>query len=105
MEYAEVRRCAINCRFTDHARKEMEEEPLGRIYVEEVLQAIETGEIIEQYLDDTPYSSCLILGHARLRRPLHLVCAPVFEENRLIIITTYQPDPSRWEPDLRRRKR
>lgn len=105
MEYAEVRRCAINCRFTDHARKEMAEEPLGRISVEEVLQAIETGEIIEQYLDDTPYASCLILGHTRSRRPLHLVCALVSEENRLIVITTYQPDPSRWEPDLRRRKR
>ena len=41
----------------------MDEEPLGRIHVEEVLQIIETGEIIEQYLDDTPYASCLILGY------------------------------------------
>ena len=41
MNEAEVRRCAANCRFTDHARKEMDEEPLGRIHVEEVLQIIE----------------------------------------------------------------
>ena len=60
MNEAEVRRCAANCRFTDHARREMDEEPLGRIHVEEVLQIIETGEIIEHYLDDTPYASCLI---------------------------------------------
>ena len=105
MDYAEIWRCAANCRFTDHARKEMEEEPFGRIHVEEVLQAIETGEIIEQYPDDTPYSSCLILGHTRSGRPLHLVCAPVSEEERLIVVTTYQPDPHRWEPDLRRRIR
>ena len=105
MDEAEVRRCAANCRFTDHARKEMEEEPLGRIHLEEVLQIIETGEIIEQYLDDTPYASCLLLGYTRSGRPLHLVCAPVSAEERLIVITTYQPDPIRWELDLRRRKR
>lgn len=77
MDYTEIRRCAANCRFTDHARKEMEEEPFGRIHVEEVLHVIESGEIIEQYPDDTPYASCLILGHTRSGRPLHLVCAPV----------------------------
>ena len=77
MDYAEIRRCSVNCRFTDHARKEMETEPLGRIQVEEVSQALDTGEIIEEYVDDTP----------------------------LIIVTTYQPDPERWEPDFRRRKR
>ncbi|MEK6634106.1 MAG: DUF4258 domain-containing protein [Nitrospirota bacterium] len=92
-------------RFTDHARKEMDEEPLGRSQVEEVLQSIEAGEIIEQYLDDTPYASCLILGYTRSGRPLHLVCAPVSTEERLIVITTYQPDPNRWDQDLRRRKR
>jgi hypothetical protein len=69
------------------------------------LHAIESGEIIEQYPDDTPYASCLILGHTRSGRPLHLVCAPVSEEERLIVVTTYQPDPHRWEPDLRRRTR
>ena len=47
MNEAEVRRCAAKCRFMDHAQKEMDEEPLGRIHVEEVLQIIETGEIIE----------------------------------------------------------
>jgi hypothetical protein len=83
----------------------MEEEPLGRIHLEEVLQIIETGEIIEQYLDDTPYASCLLLGYTRSGRPLHLVCAPVSAEERLIVVTTYQPDPIRWELDLRRRKR
>jgi hypothetical protein len=55
----------------------MEAEPLGRIRVKEVLRALDTGEIIEEYVDDTP----------------------------LIIVTTYQPHPERWEPDFRRRKR
>ena len=105
MDYAEIRRCSVTCLFTDHARKEMETEPLGRIRVEEVLQVLDAGEIIEEYSGDAPYPSCLILGRTGVGRPLHIVCAPVSAKDRLIIITTYQPDPDRWEPDFRRRKR
>jgi|SRR6516225_4481924 hypothetical protein len=61
--------------------------------------------LIEEYLDDQPYSSCLVLGRTRAARPLHIVCAPVLREQRLIVITIYQPDPARWEADFKRRKR
>jgi hypothetical protein len=104
MTYAEVRRCLSDCRFAEHARREMEAEPLGLISVNEVLQALDSGEIIEDYPDDAPYPSCLILGRTAAGRSLHIVCAAVPKEDRLIIITTYQPDPDRWEPDFRRRK-
>jgi hypothetical protein len=83
----------------------MESEPFGLILVDEMLQALDTGEIIEEYPDDQPYYSCLIFGRTLSGRPLHIVCAPVSTERRLIVITTYQPDPDRWEADLKRRKR
>jgi hypothetical protein len=83
----------------------MESETFGLIRVDEVLEALDTGEIIEEYLDDQPYPSCLILGRTRAARPLHIVCAPVLTEHRLIVITIYQPDPARWEADFKRRKR
>lgn len=105
MDHAEIRRLVGSCRFTDHARREMENEPLGLIRAEEVLHVLDTGEIIEEYPDDQPYPSCLILGRTVTGRPLHVVCAPVSSESRLIVITTYQPEPSRWESDYRRRKR
>ena len=104
MEYESIRQCLANCRFTDHARREMEAEPLGIIQVDEVLQVLESGEIIEEYPEDTPYPSCLILGRTTRGRPLHVVCAPVPGERRLIIITTYQPDPTRWDAEFRRRR-
>ena len=104
MDYTEIRRHITHCRFTDHARREMEEEPLGVIYVGEVLQVLETGEIIEKYTDDKPYPSCLIVGWTEAKRPLHVVCAPVPTEEGLIIITTYQPDSNRWEAGFKRRK-
>ncbi len=105
MDYSEIRQCLATCRFTEHARKEMEEEPLGRISVAELRHALSSGEIIEEYPDDTPYPSALILGRTAANRPLHVVCAPVLAEQRLIIITTYEPDPARWEADYKRRQR
>ncbi|MFB0533457.1 MAG: DUF4258 domain-containing protein [Anaerolineae bacterium] len=54
------------------------------------------GEIIEDYPDDTPYPSCLVLGRTQRGRPVHVVCAHVPEEDRSIIITVYEPDPDRW---------
>ena len=104
MDYGTIRSCLSVCRFTEHARREMEAESLGRILTSEVLEALDSGEIIEEYSDDVPYPSCLILGHSEAGRPLHIVCAPVTEEQRLIVITTYQPELGRWESDFRRRK-
>jgi hypothetical protein len=103
MHYEDIRRCIPHCLLTNHARQEMEAEPLGPIVMDEMLAVLDSGEIIEEYPDDVPYPSCLVLGHTRESRPLHLVCAPVREESRLIIITVYQPDPTRWEADWRGR--
>ena len=105
MDYSHIRLCLGNCRFTDHARREMAAESLGVIQVDELLEAIASGEVIEDYPDDQPYPSCLVFGRAQSGRPLHVVCAPVLGEMLLIIITTYEPDPAKWEVDLKKRKR
>ena len=64
------------CRFTDHARREMETEPFGPIRVDDVLQALDSGEIIEEYAEDRPYPSCLVLGRTVVGRPIRVACAP-----------------------------
>ena len=104
MDETEVRRCAANCRFTDHARKEMDEEPLGRIHAEEVLQIVETGEIIEQYPDDKPYPSCLVYGRNKNGEPIHSVWAYNIETKASVLITVYRPDSDRWIDWKQRRK-
>ena len=105
MDYSGIRQCLANCRFTDHARKEMSEEPSGQITVAELPHALGVGEIIEEYLEDAPYPGALILGRTAEGCPLHVVCAPVLAEQRLIIITAYEPHPARWEADFKGRKR
>lgn len=61
--------------YTSHARIEMNEEEFGKIREQEVFEAIQSGEIIEDYLYDKPHPSVLIYGNSKQTRPLHIVCA------------------------------
>ena len=104
MDYAIIVATLDRCVFTEHARREMESESYGIIQIDDVVQCLRSGEIIEEYPDDRPYPSCPVLGRTVEGRALHVVCAPVVPERRLIVITTYQPDPDRWDPEFRRRR-
>ncbi len=70
------------------------------ILYEEVKAAIMSGSIIEQYPDDHPYPSCLLLHCAP--KPLHVVCG--VGGGLIWVITAYRPDPAQWEPDWKTRK-
>lgn len=84
--------------FSVHAVQKM---AVRGISADEVIAAVEQGEVIEAYPDDTPHPSRLILGAAQ-GRPLHMVAATTPERDT-IIITVYGPDPLRWDPGLRKR--
>jgi hypothetical protein len=71
--------------------------------VEDVEAVIENGETIEDYPNDKPYPSWLVLGW-RGARPVHVVVAHNLRDNELIVITVYEPDPELWEANFRRRK-
>ena len=69
----------------------------------EVRQVLSTGMVIENYLNDTPYPSYLMLGIVS-GRPLHVVAADNASDQEMIVITTYEPDPIQWTPDFMRRR-
>lgn len=70
---------------------------------DDALYALANSEVIEDYPSDTPYPSFLILGLVN-GRPLHLVVATDVENNLRIIVTVYEPDPTKWDSGFRRRK-
>ena len=74
-----------------------------RIGEEAVRQVLKIGETIERYPDDEPYPSRLVLGWYN-GRAVHVVVADNQEAGEQIVITVYEPDPERWQPDFRRRK-
>ena len=69
----------------------------------DIRQALENSEVIEDYPDDKPYPSCLVLGwHGN--RPLHIVIAQNIEWRETIVVTVYEPDSFKWMPGFTRRK-
>lgn len=79
-------------------------EAFGVIADSEVGEAVASAGLVEEYPDDRPYPSCLLLGRTGTGRPLHLVAAYDEAGARVLVVTVYQPDPRRWE-DYRRRRR
>ena len=69
----------------------------------EVRHALVTGETVEDYPDDKPYPSRLVLGWND-RRPIQVVVADNRDDRENIVITVYEPDPEEWEPDFKGRK-
>ena len=72
------------------------------IKIKDIRSAVKTGEIIEQYPEDYPYPSCLLMGLSVKAQPLHVVMSD--EGNASRIITAYFPDADKWESDLKTRK-
>lgn len=72
------------------------------ISVDDVMNAIDNGEIIEQYPKDFPFPSCLILGLAVANTYIHVVVS--MNEDKIYLITAYVPSTDTWEPDLKTRK-
>lgn len=86
---------------SQHAEKERRNDSLS---IADLETAVQTGEIIEPYPDDPRGASYLVFGWVRDGRPVHLVVGFLPREC-VRIITVYVPDPAKWEPDWKTRKR
>ena len=86
--YAQVRQAATQkLLFLPHTIRQMSR-PDRMISTQEIERIIMTGEVIEDYPQDSRGHSCLILG---------------LGQNNLAIITAYLPDPLQWSSDFKRR--
>ena len=86
---------------TNHADEEAEADKLK---IDEVYFSVEHGSIIEIYIEDKPYPSCLIYGLTFSGDPIHSVWAYNPKTQWAILITVYRPDPKRWINWRKRRK-
>jgi hypothetical protein len=73
------------------------------ITVDDVRAVLTTGDVIEDYPNDTPYPSRLMLGWIGMR-PLHLVVAENAAAREIMVITVYEPDTIRWDSNFKRRR-
>ena len=73
-----------------------------KINIKDIRNAINSGEIIEQYPNDYPYPSCLILGENLRGEKIHAVLSDEGTSSR--IITAYFPDVEKWSSDFKNRR-
>ncbi|MBR1482296.1 MAG: DUF4258 domain-containing protein [Ruminococcus sp.] len=83
---------------SDHCLKRCRERGIA---LDEIESCIMHGEIIEEYPNDFPYSSALVLSFEH-EKPIHVVAG--LSEECLWIITAYYPDDEKWESDYKTRK-
>lgn len=88
-----------NIEITMHAAKRLEQRGIS---IDDIISCIKSGEIIEQYPDDYPFPSCLILGASTNQLLIHVVVGSNLKT--LWIVTAYYPDPGKWDDTLKIRK-
>ena len=67
---------------------------------DDILSAVDSYAIIEEYPDDKYLPSYLVLGAG-----FHVLFAIDNDEDNVRVVTAYRPDPDEWEPGFARRKR
>jgi hypothetical protein len=83
---------------TRHALEEIEAEAIS---VAELLQALASGHVLEDYPTHRRGACCLVCGYAVSGRPLHVVCTTSLAVLR--IITVYEPRLPWWVTPTQRR--
>lgn len=87
-----------NIRLTQHAQQESVED---NIVLDEVIEAISRGQILENYPQHRRGSCCLLNGFTQSGRAIHIVCTSA--QPTLIIITVYEPKRPKWITPTQRR--
>ena len=83
--------------FSKHSDQERMNDNLT---ISDIEQAILSGKIIEDYIDDVRGESCLIAGFSDSGIPVHIVCGK--RNNKPVIITVYIPKPPKFKNPFER---
>ncbi len=73
------------------------------ITVTDVRGVIGSGKPIQEYPEDQPFPSRLMLGWCD-GRPVHVACAYDAGNRTTIVITVYEPGPEIWQPGFERKR-
>lgn len=88
-----------NIKWSKYCLERMQERDIS---IADAKSCLQTGEIIEEYPDDFPYPSCLVFGHTKENKILHIVVGS--DSNSLFFITAYFPSVDKFGKDLKTRK-
>jgi hypothetical protein len=97
-----IKRCVRERRvyWTYHVNMRLAGRYLSR---DDILEAVDTYEIIESYPTDKYLPSYLVLA-TRGEVTFHVLFATDVDGENVRVVTAYRPNPSEWEPDLKSRR-
>ena len=87
----------------EYSQHPVDQSILRHITGNEIVEAIEAGEIIEDYPENKYGPSCLIFGRTVKGRPLHIQCSYP-SRPKIKVVTLYEPDSEEWIDYKVRRK-
>ncbi len=73
-----------------------------KITMKNVFDVLKSFEIVEEYTEDSPFPSYLIMGFSQ-KEPFHIVLSLNEEDLELHMITVYRPAKDMWDEKYRRR--
>ena len=88
-------------KFSSHAIQRMFERSIKK---DTVVDVVKNGEIIQEYTDDKPYPSSLIMAMVN-DKPIHVVSAFNEKDNEVYIVTVYIPNNEIWADDFKTRRK
>jgi len=75
------------------------------ILVRDILEGAREGAVVEEYPAYHKGACVLVLQKDNKGKPIHVVWGiPSQADSPAVVVTAYQPDPSRWADDFLRRK-
>ena len=86
--------------FRLHALQRMIEREISPVRIR---QALEKGEVLEDYSSEMPEPGRLVMGRQH-GQPFHVVTSEKPEAGAVTVITVYLPDPDKWKQDGRSRR-
>lgn len=100
MRAVKEKAAAKEYRLSLHAVQERIEDGISTGQVE---QALDSGQVLENYPEAERGPCCLVGEHTSENRPVHVVCTTTLAT--MVIITVYEPKQPWWETPTRRRRR
>lgn len=88
-------------KWSSHGLERMQERDIS---IDDVVNCVNTGEIIEEYIEDKPaISSVLIHGKNTNNKVLHIVVG--LDDDLAYFVTAYYPSIEKFENDLKTRRK
>ena len=90
-------------RISEHGYDELAADGL---LARELVEGVEAAEVIEDYPNYSKGPCVLLLQRTKDGRSVHAVWGlPFGHTNPAVLITAYLPDPEKWEPGFKRRRK